>query len=124
MSDREVEVFTSTIENDALPVHIALGSISHGGFPRDMFHLTLKEAQDVADLLQELTVVATKPSPKDETYRGRNYRLCTAIDLTKLSMCSDELIEAGAPKRVVDYVCSTINAQLAILRGFNPKDPE
>lgn len=56
------------------------------------------------------------------TYRGRNYNLCTAIDLTKLSISVDELLAAGANAKAVNYFQGVIRDALDMLRLQNPED--
>ena len=124
MSDRRVEVFTtSTARYVGRPVLIGIGGLPRA--PGCDLQLNLKEAHELGRQLQRRGF-PPKPSPvpPNRTYRGRNYRLCTAIDLTKLSMSSDELIEAGADERQVNHVCRAINDMLNVLRSLNPKDPK
>jgi hypothetical protein len=58
------------------------------------------------------------------THRQRNYWLRDAVDLTKLSIACEKLIEHGAPSKYVHHFQKAIQEALDMLRLQNPQDED
>lgn len=54
-----------------------------------------------------------------ESYLRRNMALCRAVDLTKLSIALDDLIEAGLPAHQAECFRANAEALLQLMRTEN-----
>lgn len=63
---------------------------------------------------------AYKPSPdQDDTHRKINYKLCNAIDLTGISITTDEMIKSGMEPELAEIFKTQADALLAAMRTEN-----
>ncbi len=63
--------------------------------------------------------IGNNTNPMDLHHRKTNFRLCTAIDMTSVSIALDHLVEAGMPQAQADYFKDNASSLLALLLTEN-----
>lgn len=63
--------------------------------------------------------ISCQGKPADDTHRKINFELCRALDMTKMGIVLDAMVEAGVNKQLAEIYRANASTLLALLRTEN-----